>query len=97
MTTSTYERLFEDFPATSAAEWRKAAEESLKGAPFEKKLVTRTPEGIDLQPIYSREDGEKLALKGTWPGLEPDPPGGKSRRSCLTDAPRNSTRRSFRT
>jgi methylmalonyl-CoA mutase len=71
MTTSTYEKLFEEFPATSPAEWRKAAEESLKGAPFEKKLVTRTPEGIDLQPIYSREDGEKLPLKGTWPGLPP--------------------------
>jgi methylmalonyl-CoA mutase len=71
MTTSAYERLFEEFPATSAAEWRKAAEESLKGAPFEKKLVTRTPEGIDLQPIYSREDAEKLPLQATWPGLPP--------------------------
>jgi methylmalonyl-CoA mutase len=67
----TYEKLFEDFPATGAAEWRKTAEESLAGAPFEKKLITRTPEGIDLQPIYSKEDWEKLPLQATWPGLPP--------------------------
>ena len=71
MTTTAHEKLFEDFPATSAAEWRKAAEEFLGGAPFEKKLVTRTPEGIDLQPIYTRHDWEKLPLQATWPGLPP--------------------------
>ncbi|MBA4137455.1 MAG: methylmalonyl-CoA mutase [Opitutus sp.] len=46
--------LFAEFPDVSDAEWRRVAEEALEGAPFEKKLVTRTPEGIDLQPIYSR-------------------------------------------
>jgi methylmalonyl-CoA mutase len=71
MTNADSEKLFGEFPATSPAEWRKAAEESLKGAPFEKKLVTRTPEGIDLQPIYTREDVEKLPLQATWPGLPP--------------------------
>lgn len=65
------ERLFSGFSPSSDADWRKAAEESLDGAPFEKKLVTRTPEGIDLQPIYSRADGEKLALGETWPGFKP--------------------------
>ncbi len=63
--------LFADFPAASDADWRQAAEESLNGAPIEKKLVTRTPEGIDLQPIYSRADGEKLRLADEWPGLPP--------------------------
>jgi methylmalonyl-CoA mutase len=71
MITTEYEKLFGEFPATSPAEWRKVAEESLAGAPFEKKLVTRTPEGIDLQPIYTREDWEKLPLRETWPGLPP--------------------------
>jgi methylmalonyl-CoA mutase len=28
----------------------------LKGVPIEKKLVARTPEGIDVQPLYRRED-----------------------------------------
>lgn len=54
MTNNTYEKLFEEFPPTDPSEWRKAAEEFLAGAPFEKKLVTKTPEGVDLQPIYSK-------------------------------------------
>jgi hypothetical protein len=40
MINNTYEKLFEEFPATGPAEWRETAEESLAGAPFEKRLVT---------------------------------------------------------
>lgn len=61
--------LFAEFPAATPADWRKAAEESLAGAPFEKKLITRTPEGIDLQPIYTAEDTARLPEQ--WPGLPP--------------------------
>ena len=71
MSAETYEKLFAEFPDATAAEWRKAAEESLAGAPFEKKVVTKTPEGIDLRPIYTREDWQKLPLQATWPGLTP--------------------------
>ena len=71
MSKTTTELLFADFPAATHADWRKAAEEGLAGASFDKKLITRTPEGIDLQPIYSRTDGEKLALPEAWPGLAP--------------------------
>ncbi|MFA6960061.1 MAG: methylmalonyl-CoA mutase family protein [Opitutaceae bacterium] len=68
-TPTTAPSLFAEFPAATPADWRKAAEEFLAGAPFEKKLITRTPEGIDLQPIYTQEDTAKLAE--TWPGLAP--------------------------
>ena len=61
----------DEFPASTYAEWKKAAEESLKGASFEKKLITPTPEGIKLQPIYGQEDLEALALPESWPGLAP--------------------------
>ncbi|MBI5690867.1 MAG: acyl-CoA mutase large subunit family protein [Verrucomicrobia bacterium] len=71
MSSSTAEHLFAGFSPASDADWRRAAEESLEGAPFEKKLVTRTAEGIDLQPIYSRTDGEKLGPDSLWPGLPP--------------------------
>jgi methylmalonyl-CoA mutase len=64
-------RLFAEFPEVSDAEWRRAAEEALEGAPFEKKLVTRTPEGIALQPIYTRRDAETWSGGGEWPGLPP--------------------------
>ena len=58
----------QEFPNPTYADWKKAAEEALKGAPFDKKLITQTPEGIELQPIYIRED---LHLSEEWPGLAP--------------------------
>jgi methylmalonyl-CoA mutase len=61
--------LFPEFAAPAPTDWRRVAEESLDGAPFEKKLITRTPEGIDLQPIYTRADAGLAA--GEWPGLPP--------------------------
>lgn len=41
-----------EFPLPAFEDWRKAAERLLKGAPFEKVLLTETYEGITLQPIY---------------------------------------------
>ena len=69
MKTSRPSPLLAEFPVPAPAEWRRAAEESLEGAPFEKKLITRTPEGIDLQPIYTAAEGG--AITGNWPGLAP--------------------------
>jgi methylmalonyl-CoA mutase len=63
--------LFSEFPHTTYKEWRGAAEEALKGAPFEKKLITKTYEGIDLQPIYGQEDIEKLPHIKSLPGFSP--------------------------
>jgi methylmalonyl-CoA mutase len=69
--TATASLTLEEFPRTTYAEWRAAAEESLKGAPFEKKLIARTHEGIDLQPIYNQSDLDALQLPEGWPGLPP--------------------------
>jgi len=57
-----------DFPIPSYEDWKAAAGESLKGAPFEKKLVTQTYEGIDLQPIYTSNDIGGLPHLGEKPG-----------------------------
>ncbi|MCX7868844.1 MAG: methylmalonyl-CoA mutase family protein [Terrimicrobiaceae bacterium] len=57
----------DEFKASTFEEWKAAAEESLKGAPFEKKLLTRTHEGITLKPIYNASDIAALAEQ--WPGL----------------------------
>jgi methylmalonyl-CoA mutase len=43
-------------PLASYEDWRKTVEQELKGAPIEKRLVTRTPEGIDVQPLYRSGD-----------------------------------------
>lgn len=54
------------------AHWRKMVEAELKGAPFEKKLVTRTLEGIALQPVYTRADLDRLqSVVTTAPGQAP--------------------------
>jgi len=65
-------KLAADFPAVTYDGWRKIVEEKeLKGAPFEKKMVTKTPEGIDVQPIYVAEnwpwDGDPSGFPGFFP------------------------------
>ena len=62
------EKLFEQFPPVSAAEWRAKVEADLKGAPFDKKLVWRTNEGFNVQPMYRMEDIEDFATTNSLPG-----------------------------
>jgi len=62
---------FTEFPATGYEEWRTAAEATLKGGSFEKKLVTETHEGIKLQPMYRAEDVADLPQMGSLPGCAP--------------------------
>ncbi|NCC33585.1 MAG: methylmalonyl-CoA mutase, partial [Chloroflexia bacterium] len=63
--------LFSEFPPTSYDAWRQAAEKTLKGVPFEKKLITKTYEGIDLRPLYVRADTAELPHVKALPGLPP--------------------------
>ncbi|MFA5123902.1 methylmalonyl-CoA mutase family protein [Zavarzinia sp.] len=68
-------------PATYA-DWRSTVEQELKGVPIGKKLVTRTAEGIEVQPLYRREDAAALKL-ATGPGEPPylrgtRPPAGRA-------------------
>jgi methylmalonyl-CoA mutase len=58
-----------DFPETPYEEWKKTAEKDLKGVPFEKKLITKTYEGIDLQPIYTKKDLENTNFLDNKPGF----------------------------
>ncbi|HOV04292.1 MAG TPA: methylmalonyl-CoA mutase subunit beta, partial [Kaistiaceae bacterium] len=61
--------LSEIFPAQTEDDWRRLVEKSLAGAPFEKKLVSRTRDGIALSPLYSqREAGLFVAGR---PAAEP--------------------------
>jgi methylmalonyl-CoA mutase len=58
----------DEFTPTSYEAWKAEAEASLKGAPFDKKLLTRTPEGITLQPIYTAADA---VAEAGYPGVFP--------------------------
>jgi methylmalonyl-CoA mutase len=56
----------EVFPAWSEADWRKAAEEALKGGSVDK-LVTRMADGLRIQPVYQPGDGARaLRAEGAW-------------------------------
>lgn len=65
-------------PATSLdaaraayTQWRAAVDAELQGAPFDKKLVTRTFEGVSLQPVYTRIDASGLPSTASQPGEAP--------------------------
>ncbi|MBS0239656.1 MAG: methylmalonyl-CoA mutase [Proteobacteria bacterium] len=71
MTTSTTElHLAEDFPAASTEQWRGLVDKALKGADFEKRLVTRTADGIKINPLYTRGDALQSAVNAL-PGSAP--------------------------
>ncbi|MDR3228424.1 MAG: acyl-CoA mutase large subunit family protein [Puniceicoccales bacterium] len=70
MSTDTAEKLAAEFPATTQEEWKAAAEKLLKGKPFEKIMLSKTPENITLQPIYNRDVLDTLPAAGTFPGQD---------------------------
>lgn len=62
---------FSEFTPPSYEEWKKEAEDSLKGKPIEK-IYTKTYEDIELKPIYLQEDIENLTyLQNSIPGVSP--------------------------
>src|ERR1700686_1696338 len=56
-----------EFPATRQAEWRKLVEAALKGASFEKRLVSQTYDGLRVEPVYPRAAGAQ-PVAGRTPG-----------------------------
>jgi methylmalonyl-CoA mutase len=40
-----------EFPAATQERWRKLTEAALKGADFDKKLVSRTYDGLPIEPL----------------------------------------------
>ncbi|MCW5941182.1 MAG: hypothetical protein KIS66_03060 [Fimbriimonadaceae bacterium] len=50
------DRLFAEFPPVPTEAWLATIAHDLKGADFRKRLVTQTEDGLDVQPVYRRED-----------------------------------------
>ncbi|MGE5702175.1 MAG: methylmalonyl-CoA mutase family protein [Clostridia bacterium] len=63
--------MFQEFPLPTYEQWKELAEKALKGASFEKKLMTKTYEGITLQPMYRQVDAKKLSHLAVRPGEAP--------------------------
>ncbi|MGV3710569.1 MAG: methylmalonyl-CoA mutase family protein [Gemmatimonas sp.] len=65
-----------DFPPATTEQWRALVDKALKGAPFEKRLVTRLYEGIAIQPLYTKQDWEPAGDRPGYPGFAPFTRGG---------------------
>lgn len=61
---------FDEFTPPTYEEWKEACIALLKGAPFEKKMYTKTYEGITFEPMYTRAMTEDILPKGSFPGME---------------------------
>jgi methylmalonyl-CoA mutase len=59
--------LASEFPATNEADWRRLVEAALKGASFDKKLVSQTYDGLRVEPLYSRA-ANATPVAGRTPG-----------------------------
>jgi len=66
-----YKNLFEEFPPVSTQQWMDKVTADLKGADFNRKLVWKTNEGIDVQPFYRAENLENLDYLNSLPGEFP--------------------------
>ena len=69
--TANKEKLFGQFPPISTTEWKDKVIADLKGADFDKKLVWRTNEGFNVQPMYRAEDIVGLKTTDSLPGEYP--------------------------
>jgi methylmalonyl-CoA mutase len=59
------------FPEVAYETWRRELEPPGKEGTFEKRLVTRTLEGIDVQPLYHARDWPSESEAGGYPGAPP--------------------------
>lgn len=66
----------EGFTMPTYDEWVGEVEKALKGAPFDKKMLNRTYEGITLRPIYTRNDWPPQGDPSGFPGAMPFTRGG---------------------
>lgn len=78
------EKLFTQFPPVSYDTWRAKVDADLKGVPFEKKLVWRTNEGFNVQPMYQRGDIADLKTTDSLPGEFPYVRGTRTDNNWLT-------------
>jgi len=56
------EKLFTEFLPISTTQWEEVITKDLKGADYEKKLIWKTLEGINVRPYYRAEDLKNLTL-----------------------------------
>jgi len=64
-------KLFQEFPPVTTAQWEEIIFKDLKGADYQKKLIWRTDEGFQVRPYYRAEDLESLDYMDSLPNQFP--------------------------
>lgn len=62
---------FDEFPLPTYDDWKEECVKLLKGAPFEKKMVSKTYEGLTLKAMYWADDAKGLEALNELPGFAP--------------------------
>ncbi|NLA90866.1 MAG: methylmalonyl-CoA mutase, partial [Synergistaceae bacterium] len=62
---------FDEFSPPPCEEWRSEAEAAPKGAAYDKKMYSKTYEGITLEPLYTAERAKGGGYEGAFPGIFP--------------------------
>jgi len=76
------------FAPANEEQWRQKVEAALKGAPFSR-LISKTYDGFDIQPLYARATGKPRAFRGAgdWAvtARVDHPEGAEANKLALTD------------
>ncbi len=64
-------KLFSNFNPTTIKEWETKIKVDLKGADYNKRLITKTIDGINIKPYYVIEELANIELSNTQPGEFP--------------------------
>jgi len=65
------ERLLDEFPPVSTADWEAAIARDLNGADYKKRLIWRGEDGLAIKPFYRAADLKNLAALDSAPGQFP--------------------------
>ena len=57
--------LFDDFPSVSSKQWKQKIQFDLKGADYNKTLLTQTNEDITIKPFYHQDELEIIDITST--------------------------------
>ena len=60
----------DEFEPPTYDEWKEACVALLKGAPFEKKMFTKTYEGITFEPMYTHKMTDEILPRTDFPGMD---------------------------
>ena len=75
----------EGFAMPTYEQWVGEVEKALKGAPFDKRMYTKTYEGVTLRPIYTRQDWPPTGDPSGFPAAMPFTRGSRAAGNRVND------------